>query len=93
MENIDDFMLYGDINKSKFDWMVEQIINICEKHKLMPMTARYYVNRHDNSIAFITSVKSENAEELSNLDFELALKRSENDHFLKNGITGWFSGI
>lgn len=93
MDNIDKMLKSVNMDISNAQWLNEQIINICERNKVAPFIINHYKDNIDNGMAFITGIESSDPELIANLNFELAMTISTNDHLLSNGITAWFKGM
>ncbi|HAT1528804.1 TPA: hypothetical protein PC505_001089 [Morganella morganii] len=90
VNNFGDFMAIGNITDKDFDWINNQILEVCEKLKTLPLSTQHYVDREHGEVAFITTVSTRDPEIIANMDFELAMLIAGNDSFLERGITGWF---
>lgn len=88
--NFGDFMAIGNITDKDFDWINNQILEVCERLKTLPLSTQHYVDRDHGEVAFITTVSTRDPEIIASMDFELAMLIAENDSFLERGITGWF---
>ncbi|MFB0770345.1 MULTISPECIES: hypothetical protein [Proteus] len=90
LSNFGDFMTIANMTDKDFDWFNNQILDVCERLKTIPLSTQHYVDRNHGEIAFITTVSTRDPEIIANMDFELAMLIAENDSFLERGITGWF---